>query len=506
MRLLDETAIKRYGIPGIVLMENAGRGAAEIILRRYGGNMQKVSIFAGKGNNGGDGFVIARHLSGGAEITVYLIGEESQVKGDAKTNLEIWEKMDGRIYAVKTADDIKKHASQIRHSHLLVDAIFGTGLENAITGIHRKVIEFINSIGKPVAAIDVPTGLDASTGNVLGACVKADITITMTLPKLGLFIYPGAAHAGEVEIVDIGIPKKLIDEAGIKYETIAPDFIKGVLKKRPENSHKGSFGHLLVLAGSVGKTGAAAMTCLGAMRVGTGLVTLGIPKSLNNIMEKKLTEVMTEPLPETKAKTMGSMSFDKIKALSLDKEAIAIGPGLTTNSDIKELVIKLVQKIKIPMVIDADGVNVLRGVLDILKDANAPIVLTPHPGEMAKLLGISARDVQSDRINIASKAATKNNVIVVLKGARTLIAEPSGRVYINMTGNSGMATAGTGDVLTGIIAGFIAQGYSSIDAARLGVYLHGLAGDCVTEKIGKIGMLATDLLKSLPNVLNEYQG
>lgn len=504
MRLLDETAIKRYGIPGVVLMENAGRNSAEIILKKYP-LINKVSVFAGKGNNGGDGFVIARHLkNSGLDVTVYLLAQESDVKGDAKTNLDIWKKMDGEICAIKKMSDIKKHASKIKHSHLIVDAIFGTGLEKDVTGIHRSVIEFINSLNKKIVSIDVPSGIDASTGRALGCCIKADTTITMALQKIGLITYPGADYAGDLEVVDIGMPKNIIDDADIKYETIDKDFINGILKKRPKNSHKGTFGHVLVIAGSIGKTGAAAMTSLGAMRVGAGLVTLGISESLNQMMEEKLTEVMTEPLPETKAKTLGAVSFEKIKNIAKDKKAIAIGPGLTAADDVKKLVLKLIQEIKMPLVIDADAVNVLKGNLDMLKKAKAPIILTPHPGEMAKLLGLSTKDVQADRINIASRFAIKNNVILVLKGARTVIAEPSGKVYINLTGNAGMATAGTGDVLTGMIAGFIAQGYSMIDSAKLGVYLHGYAGDEAAKNIGEIGMMATDLLNILPNVLNSF--
>lgn len=509
MRTLDETAIKIYGIPGTVLMENAGRNTSYIILKKYG--LKKASVFAGKGNNGGDGFVTARHLSNsGVDAAVYLIGEESLVKGDAKINLEIWKKMGGRTYAIKTADDIKRYALQIRHTHLIVDAIFGTGLEKEVTGIHKEVIAFINdwktdtsSIDKKIVSIDVPSGIDASTGKVLGVCVKADTTVTMAMPKIGLLMYPGAAYAGKVEVVDIGMPKKLIDEADSKYESVDFDFIKERLKKRPEDSHKGLFGHLFVLAGSVGKTGAAAMTCLGAMRVGTGLVTLGIPESLNNIMEAKLTEVMTEPLPETKSRTLGTVSFKTIKSLSEDKKAIAIGPGISANRDVKELVIKLIQKIKVPLVIDADAINVLKDSASILRKAKAQIILTPHPGEMARLLGISGSDVQADRINISSSFARENNIILILKGARTVIAEPCGRVYINLTGNSGLSTAGTGDILTGMVAGFIAQGYLPIDAARLAVHLHGLAGDEAVEKIGRLGLIATDILNSLPNILDK---
>ncbi|OGP32203.1 MAG: hypothetical protein A2073_00975 [Deltaproteobacteria bacterium GWC2_42_11] len=505
MKLLDEKAIKDYGIPGIVLMENAGKGAAEIILKKHitSNSIKTVSIFAGKGNNGGDGFVIARHLKNkGMDVIVYLVAKESDVKGDAGTNMNIWKKMGGKIYGITKTQDIEKHASKVKHSQLIIDAIFGTGFVNNISGIYKNVIDFINGAGKKVVSIDVPSGIDASTGRLLGCCIKADATITMVLPKIGLITYPGAGYAGKLDVVDIGMPLEIIEDKSIKCETIEDADIKKLLKKRPKDSHKGIFGHLLVLSGSTGKTGAAAMTCLGAMRVGTGLVTLGIPESLNRIMEEKLTEVMTEPLPETKSKTLGGISFDRVKEVLKNKQAIAIGPGMTAVNDVRDLVLKLIKETNLPIVIDADAINVLKGNLYVLKQANVPTVMTPHPGEMARLLDLSTKDVQADRINTASGFATENNVTLVLKGARTVIASPDGMVYINMTGNAGMATAGTGDILTGMIAGFMAQGYLSVDAARIGVYLHGLAGDTVARKSGEIGMMATDLLTILPEVLN----
>ena len=509
MRRLDEKAIKRYGIPGLVLMENAGRGVAEIIERDFGNLKDKrVSIFAGKGNNGGDGFVVARHLlNKGFKVCVYLVARPQDVHGDAKTNLNIWEKIKGETVSIVSKKSLERHRVNIRHSHLIVDAIFGTGLSADVKGIQRDVIEFINRLNKPVVAVDVPSGLDASNGKVLGDCVKATITATMAIPKIGLLIYPGMDYAGKVEVVDIGMPRELLKDEKIPWELLDFEGIKRLIKPRHGNTHKGSFGHVFVLAGSIGKTGAAAMTSMGALRTGAGLVTLGIPKSLNQVMARKLTEVMTLPLPEsTSAGILGYEAFKSIMSFIRDKKVIVLGPGLTAEGPVKKLVLRLVRESKIPLVIDADGVNCLAGNVNVLKYAKAPIVITPHPGEMARLISLTTKDVQADRLGIASRFAKENKVIVVLKGARTVIAEPSGKIFINPTGNPGMATAGTGDVLSGMIGGFIAQGYSPLDAATIAVYMHGLAGDEVAKKKGQVGMIAGDILNILPKVMNAFLG
>ena len=513
MRWLDEKAIKRYGIPGLVLMENAGRGVAEIIERNFGSltgggkplpyEGKRVSIFAGKGNNGGDGFVVARHLlNKGFKVCVYLLARPQDVKGDAKVNLNIWQKMNGETVSIVSKKSLERHRVNIRHAHLIVDAIFGTGLSADVKGIQRDVIEFINRLNKLVVAVDIPSGLNASNGKVLGSCVKATITATMAIPKIGLLIYPGMDYAGKVEVVDIGMPKEFLKDEKILWELLDFEGIKRLIKPRHGNTHKGSFGHVFVLAGSVGKSGAAAMTSMGALRTGAGLVTLGIPESLNPIMARKLTEVMTLPLAESRAGVCGYEAFDEIMKFIRDKEVVVLGPGLTAEGPVKKLVLRLVWESKIPLVIDADGVNCLAEDVKILGKAKAPIVITPHPGEMARLVGSTAKDVQVDRLGIASRFAKENKVIVVLKGARTIIAEPSGKIFINPTGNPGMATAGTGDVLAGMIGGFIAQGYSPLDACNMAVYMHGLAGDEVAKKKGEVGMIATDIVDMLPQTIS----
>src|SRR3990170_3638689 len=393
MRRFDGTAIKRYGIPGLVLMENAGKGIAQIVEKDFGNlKGKRVSIFAGKGNNGGDGFVVARHLlNKGFKVCVYLLARPQDVHGDAKTNLNIWEKIKGETVSIVSKKSLERHRVNIRHSHLIVDAIFGTGLSADVKGIQRDVIEFINSLNKPIVAVDVPSGLNASNGRVLGSCVKATITATMAIPKIGLLIYPGMDYAGKVEVVDIGMPRELLKDEKIPWELLDFEGIKRLIKPRHGNTHKGSFGHVFVLAGSIGKTGAAAMASMGAMRSGAGLVTLGIPESLNQVMAKKLTEVMTLPLAESASGVCGYEAFDEIMKFIRDKEVVVLGPGLTTEESVKKLVLKLIVASKIPLVIDADGINCFVddvnphtksfGVwVNVLKKAKAPIVLTPHPG------------------------------------------------------------------------------------------------------------------------------
>jgi len=512
MRQLDERAIKGYGIPGVILMENAGRGVTDLILKGFPQVLgKKVAIFAGKGNNGGDGLVVARHLSNrGVKVAVYLLGRTTDIKGDARANLDIWKAMKGEVREILSSEDIKGYGSEIRHAGLIVDAIFGTGLLSSVEGLYGEVIDFINSLHKPVVSIDVPSGLDASTGHILGHCIKAEVTATMALPKIGLLLYPGAGYAGRIEVIDIGMPKALLEADEIPWETLDSSLIKGLWRPRPGDCHKGSFRHLFVLAGSTGKTGAAAMTSLGAMRVGTGLVTLGIPRALNPIMEEKLTEVMTHPLPDTPSGTIAEESLDSIMAFITPSSpggtrwgAIAIGPGLMTQEGVKGVVLGLIERCPLPMVIDADGINCLAGDRQLLKKAIAPIILTPHPGEMARLIASTPKEVQSDRIGVAGGFAKEYGVVLVLKGARTIVAEPGGRVFINPTGNPGMASAGTGDVLTGVIGGLVAQGYGPLDAARIGVYIHGLAGDEVANRKGMVGMMATDILEQIPLTIKD---
>ena len=513
MRSIDVYTIQEVGVPGVVLMENASLGVVHAIEGFRDENIPSshrpftVSIFVGRGNNGGDGLVVARHLANrGYNVRTYLMAEPDKFAGDALTNLQIAHNMRLPMEYILSAEQLDIHKKDIAASDLLVDAIFGTGLKGAVRGLAASVIEFLNSTGVPVIAIDLPSGLEAGKGRIEGSCVRATVTVTMALPKRGLLLYPGAGFVGELQVVDIGVPPEVVESQNIPVDLIqAPDAAK-LLPARPRDAHKGTFGRVLVLAGSVGFTGAAAMASESALRVGAGLVTLGIPESLNPIMEVKLTEVMTRPLAETESMSLAIASRDEIMELVDGADAVALGPGISRDPETVSLVQSLCKEIRIPKVIDADGLNALAENRAIHKELGDDTILTPHPGEMARLMGCSVADVQSDRIEIARNFARENGVILVLKGAPTVTADPEGMAYVNSTGNPGLASGGTGDVLTGAIAGFLAQGLEPRDAAILGVYLHGLAGDLVATTIGEAGMLAGDVLNHLPGAIEELNG
>jgi NAD(P)H-hydrate epimerase len=515
MRSLDRRAARDYGVRGLVLMENAGRGVADIVARQC--ELEKgsrVSIIAGKGNNGGDGFVCARYLkNSGFNVTVFSTARPGAIKGDAGVNSRIWQRMGGPLETILRPGDIKKHYSKFIHSTVMVDGLLGTGLSSNVSGVYAALIEFINGLSIPVVAIDVPSGLDATTGRVLGSAVKARVTATMALPKIGLVVYPGRDFSGHVEVVDIGMPSELIDGADLRWNLIDDGEVRKRLGPRKRDTHKGTYGHVLVLGGSPGKTGAAYMAAMGALRAGAGLATLGVPESVHTAMEAKSVEVMTYPLSETDEKTLGECSWGQTLKLIEGKAVLVVGPGLGGSAGmatgmaagIAGFLEKVLKRCKAPVVIDADGLNALEGRTSILKKARARCVLTPHPGEMATLLGVGPKDVQADRVGSARTLAKKTGSTVVLKGAATVVATPEGG-FVNPTGNPGMATAGTGDVLSGMIGGLLAQGLSPVDAAVAGVYIHGLAGDRIAEERGEIGMVATDLLEKIPGILNSFAG
>ncbi len=505
MRNIDSQTIKEIGIPGIVLMENAGIGAVHVIIEKFPSpKFSKVSILVGKGNNGGDGLVVARHLiNRGYKVNTYILSEADKFSGDALINLQIAQKMNLPMKFILSEEQLEEYKNIISQSDFLIDSIFGTGLKGAVRGFAGNLIEFLNSTNIPIIAIDLPSGLDADYGRIDGACICADLTVTMVLPKRGLLLYPGANFVGELKVADIGIPKSVIEYQQISVNLVQPSFASELLPQRPKDGHKGLFGRVLLVAGSAGLTGASALASQSALRVGAGLVTLGIPKSLNPIMEVKLTEAMTIPLAETEDHTLSIRALNKILLLSEKADVVAIGPGLSRNPETTALVKKLCREINIPKVIDADGLNALSEERDILKELSSNTVLTPHPGEMSRLIDKPISEIQSDRINIALDFAKENGVMLVLKGAPTVIATPNGEAYLNTTGNPGLASGGTGDVLTGVIAGFIAQGLSLKDASILGVFIHGLAGDLVAKEKGIAGMIASDIIENLPIAIKQ---
>lgn len=502
MQRLDKNAQTKYGISSLVLMENAGMQTIRHIEEKYGSlKKKKMVVVCGKGNNGGDGFVIARHSANrGADVSVFLLADTKGVSGDARTNLIILKKMKVPIHT-----GISNLKGSLNKADLIVDAIFGTGLKSDVKGIHAKTIDLINKSGRPIIAVDIPSGIDADTGQIKGSAVKADTTITFGIPKIGHFIYPGAAHSGLLKIADISLPKTLIEKSPIKARLITSGHVKKILPVRRPDAHKGDFGHVFIIAGSPGLTGAAVMASLSALRIGAGLVTLGMPEGLSNILETRLTEAMTLPLPQTEEGTIAVSARTRILNFLKKADAVAIGPGLSQNRETAQLVREMIREVKIPIVLDADGINALSGHTDILRKAKGQVVITPHPGEMARLINISAAEINRDRLSVAGRFTREYNVVTALKGAGTIIAEPSGGIYINSTGNPGMASGGTGDVLTGMIAGLIAQGCPLPDAAITGVFLHGLAGDLAAKERGETGLIAGDVIEKIPEAIKTVQ-
>jgi NAD(P)H-hydrate epimerase len=485
MRRIDQAAQDDYKIPGVILMERAAWTVLEEIIQ-FAGSLagKRIYIFCGKGNNGGDGLALARMLPEfGAEVIVVLMAEPEQYRGLAGENLARIEPFGVKRYLWGQFD-----LGELNQADLIVDALLGTGTAGAPNGVITAAIEAVNHSQKPVFAMDLPSGINVDNGQVEGVAIKATRTITFGLPKPGLLIFPGADLAGELVVKSIGFPPPLLKDEAIMANCLTASEAGAMLPRRGQNAHKGTTGHVLAVGGSQGMTGALALTCLGALRAGCGLVTAALRPGL--VFPEKPWEVMAGVWPELIPKLA-------------DYSSIIFGPGLTTNQDGETFFEDLISKTKVPLVIDADGLNIIARSQMILQSFSQPgigkrIILTPHPGEMARLTGISVPMIQADRLNIARRFANQWNVTVVLKGARTIIAVPNGQTYINPTGNPGMATAGMGDLLAGIIAGFIAQGLPVMEAGIIGVYVHGLAGDAAAKKSGSAGIVAGDLLPEIP--------
>lgn len=508
MRTLDRQATVVYGIPSILLMENAARGVVDQIESAQGPSAgRRVVVVAGRGNNGGDGLAAARHFRmRGADVGVYLFSDPAVVAGDARTSLEIWQRTGGTLQVVGEFD-WERLASDLGRADWVIDALFGTGLSRWVEGDAARAMGLINATRQQnrwrgrVMAIDIPSGISADTGACCGVAVQADSTVALGLPKRGHFVGAGLECRGTLSIVDIGLPDALVQQ--ISEETVVTlmtrDAMAGCLAPRPRGAHKGTFGHLLVIAGSSGKSGAAALASRAALRAGCGLVTCAIPKSCGE-MFAALPEAMTLLLSETDTGSLSRDAYERLTAVIDGKGAVAIGPGLSTEKETADLVVRLVAETPCPMVIDADALNALASAPSVLTGRRGPTILTPHPGEMARLIGGSVAFVQNNRFAVAGDFARRHNVIVVLKGAHTLVASPTGEIAVNDTGHPGMATAGTGDVLTGIIGSLLAQRMAPWDAARRGVWLHGLAGDAV-GRAGQAGCIASDLIDHLPHAI-----
>ena len=501
---IDRTTIDNIQIPGVVLMENAGCGVVEEIERLLGNVIDKqVVIFCGKGNNGGDGYVIARHLyNRGAKVAVFLAGEKDKTKGDAFINLRILEKMGIEIGEIASLEQIPSFPQL----DLIVDALLGTGVTGPVVGFLGELIDFMNRLNAPIISVDLPSGMETDTGAVHGACVKAEMTVTMAHLKTGLLFSPARDLAGQIVIVDISVPPEVSQQLHDHRFLLEPEDIRSRLPIRKLDAHKTSCGKVVVFAGSVGMTGAATLTAISSLQIGAGLTKLGIPASLNPILEQKLTEVMTVPLAETNQQSISLKAKEQISELLNWADVLAVGPGLSTHPDTVEFVKWLLSSINKPMVLDADGLNALSNSPELIKNYPADLIITPHPGELARLINRAISDIQQDRLNIIRKFAKEWGKVIVLKGGPTVIAAPNGDLFINSTGNPGLATGGSGDVLTGMIAGLLAQKLSALDAALVGVYLHGLAGDLAAEDLSEMGMIAGDICDYLPAAINDVEG
>ncbi|MGD2245543.1 MAG: NAD(P)H-hydrate dehydratase [Candidatus Aminicenantes bacterium] len=500
MKEIDRRAIQELGIPGPTLMENAGLQIYRKILEKFPNpSKEKIVIIAGKGNNGGDGFVVARHLlKQGADPEVLLLALKKEVKGDAAGNLKVAERIGIKIHEIRSLKDLNLRKGKIFLASLLVDAIFGTGLTKPAEGLYVKAIEMINKSKAFKVAVDIPSGLSSDTFQIIGPCVKADLTVTLAAPKISHVFPPAEECIGELVVADIGIPSSLFKDKGLKLDLVEKKTVAPYFKKRKRDAHKGTYGHLFILSGSLGKTGAAVMAGKAALKMGAGLVTVGTPASCLPIVARGMDELMTEPLPETPEKTFSAEALKKTLSLFDGKDALMIGPGISTHPSTAEFVLSLIPKIMIPAVIDADALNILASKPGILKSLRKSAVLTPHPGEFARLLNLSTKEVVEKKLELVPQFASKYGVYLVLKGYRTLTATPDGRVYVNPTGNAGMATAGTGDVLSGMIASMIIQSKNLLEAVLAAVYVHGLSGDLGVQKVGEKPLTAGDIIRYLP--------
>jgi len=492
MRALDRHSIEVLGVPGDLLMESAGRAVVEVVLSERAGSAGPVLVVCGAGNNGGDGFVVARHLHLlGVPVRVLLIGERRKLRGDAAANATRLDKLGVAIAA---------RAPRIADAAVIVDALFGTGLDRAVTGAAAAAIRRINAArpASRVVSVDLPSGLDADTGQIHGVAVQANVTVTIGLPKLGLAQEPGRSLAGRVVVARVGIADAApgVFPGAEMWTQVAA---ARALPARPAAGHKGSFGHALVVAGSRGKTGAAVLAAEGAARIGAGLVTIACPASLNEILEGKCTEMMTAPVPDDAEGGFATAALAPLLALARERDAVALGPGVGREADVQKLMREFALRCPGPLVIDADGLfPFAKAAHGALKARRAATILTPHPGEAARLLGVTAAEINRDRVGAARRLAAEAGCVVILKGAATVIAGPDGRIAINPTGGPALGSGGTGDVLTGIVVGLVAQRVPVFEAATLGAWLHGFAGDRVTARRGRSGLLASDVVAELP--------
>jgi ADP-dependent NAD(P)H-hydrate dehydratase / NAD(P)H-hydrate epimerase len=505
-RELDRLSQEKYGIASYSLMTNAGEAVARVAVERYRARISEgVLIVAGKGNNGGDGFVTARKLhQDGVKVRAILLAKGPALKGDAARAYADFISAGGTVTEVETEaalDDAMRERPGI-----VVDGIFGTGLNAEVKGLPRAAIEKINELKVPIVAVDIASGINSDTGAVMGSAIDASLTVTFGFAKFGHVSYPGAVHCGELEVEQIGFAPQAINEIAPKGLFLEASDIRGWISPRTDNSHKGMFGHVMVIAGSRGKAGAALLSSRGALRAGAGLVTAAIPNCVADVVSSGQAELMTEAIADRDGHFDGRAATETLASLIKPMSAIVVGPGIGVSDGTEDLIAWLINEgvqPDRPMLIDADGLNVLAQIgPDKLRSAKGPVVLTPHPGEMSRLLGISTKEVNTDRIGTAKKLAEVTGAVALLKGAHSVIAAPSGEVYINSTGNPGMGTPGMGDALSGMTGAFLAQRMDALRALAFGVFLHGYAADRVAMRYGRVGYIVGDLLEELPRAID----
>jgi NAD(P)H-hydrate epimerase len=499
MRAMDRKAIEQFGIPEEILMENAGLAAFQVLKTHVGIRNKKFIIFCAIGNNGGDGFVVARkiHSNGGA-VKVLVLGNPEKYQGAAKTNYQIAVNLELDIERVQTVDAIR---TDTLHCDGIIDAIFGTGLARNVEGFYREVINLINSSGKPVLSLDIPSGSHGDTGQVMGISVKADYTVTFGLPKIGNLLYPGYQHGGRLFITHISFPPSLYDADDVKIAVNRPI----CLPPRNTDGHKGDFGDVLFIAGAAGYIGAPYFAAFSFLKAGGGYSRLAAPVSITPVIASRGSEIVFAPQKET---PVGSIAFENkedLLALSSKTDMVVMGPGLSLEADTQNLVRTLTEEIDKPVLLDGDGITALTSDINIVSRRKAETILTPHLGEMARITNTSVDDIKANRIDILQQTAARLNAIIVLKGAHSLIGYPDGKVFINLTGNSGMATAGSGDVLTGAIAAMLGLGLTLPEAVRQGVYIHGQAGDLAADQTGEDGISARDIMEALPAAMRNQR-
>jgi ADP-dependent NAD(P)H-hydrate dehydratase / NAD(P)H-hydrate epimerase len=502
MRAIDRASSERYGVPSLTLMENAGTAVFEHVLAHYR-TAQRITILCGKGNNGGDGLVAARLLhEKGKKIEVVLLADPSELKGDAAV---MYGKLPMSAEIVRTGEQLKAlSARQSFSADLYIDAILGTGFKPPVSGLYADAIALLNASAAPVVAVDIPSGADADAmAPQQGLIVRADSIVTFTAPRPAHVF--SLLTGGPTDVAGIGSPEEAITSS-LLLNVITPREFAPLIAPRPAESNKGNYGHVLVIGGSVGKAGAAAMAGIAALRAGAGLSTVATPKSVLATVAGFHPEVMTEPLAETVVGSISLSAAERVAELAKGKTVLAIGPGISRGPETAAFVRELVSESQLPIVLDADGLNAFENHANELNGKGRLLVITPHPGEMARLAGCSIADVQKDRLGVARRFSREHELVVVLKGHRTLVVQPDGEAWVNMTGNPGMSTGGTGDILTGMVAGMIAQHpKQAMLAACTAVYLHGLSGDVMRESVGEHSMVATDLLQGLPGAFRRAQ-